>query len=139
MQLSTTCSISHSPGNAHVLPLPNALGTTYTCFKVTATSQSPATRSSLHHLPMGHCHCQGPRNQALATRHAYCLHLPGSIHSTQKYIVSPHKIPRVLWYIHSPPRLQSFVSLNSQNKKKKYKQNEEAQEAFQVKKTEEFP
>ena len=84
----------HSTGNtpALLLPLPDTLGTTYTCL-ITVTSQCPATRSSLCHLPMGPCHCQGPSNQALTTSPAHCLHLPGSMHSTLK-IKSSHKIPR---------------------------------------------
>ena len=80
LQLSSThCSLS--PGNAHtlLLPLPNALGAAYTCLKITATSQCPATRSSLHHLPSCPCLFQGPSNQALATSPTHCLHLPGSI------------------------------------------------------------
>ena len=59
-----------------LLLLPNALGATYTSLSVTATSKAPATKSSLHHLPMGPCHCQGPSNQALATRPVHCLHSP---------------------------------------------------------------
>ena len=76
----------HSHGNTPallLLSLPEALSTTYTCL-ITVTSQSPATRSSLHHLPMGPCHCQGSSNQALATSLAHCHHLPGSMHSTLK-------------------------------------------------------
>ena len=38
---------------ALLLPMPNALDTTYTGLRVTATSQGPATRSSLCHLPCG--------------------------------------------------------------------------------------
>ena len=61
------------------LPLSNAPGAAYTCLRVTATSQDPATRSSLCHLPMGPCHCQRSSNQALATSHA---HLPESTFNT---------------------------------------------------------
>ena len=73
---SITCC-PHSPGNIHalLLPLPKALSTAYTCLRVTATSQSPATRSSLCHLSAGSHHCQGPNNQALATSPAHCLNL----------------------------------------------------------------
>ena len=82
LQPSTTCCCSHSPGNTPALlqPLPKTPGATYTCL-TTVTSQGPATRRSLHHLPAGPCHCQGPSNQALATRPAHC-HLPGSMCST---------------------------------------------------------
>ena len=85
LQPSTTHCCSHSPGNtpALLLPLPHIPGTTYTCL-ITVTSQGPATRSSLHHLPTGSCHCQGPSKQALATSPAHFLYLPGSTHSTLK-------------------------------------------------------
>ena len=81
LQPSTTRCCSHSPGNTYtlLLPLPNTLGT---CLKLTATSQGPETRSSLHHLPVGPCYCQGPSNQALATILAHCPHLPWSTRST---------------------------------------------------------
>ena len=51
LQPSTTGCCSHSSGNtsALLLPLPNVLGTTYTCL-ITVTSQDPATRSSLHSI-----------------------------------------------------------------------------------------
>ena len=67
--MSTTYCCSHSSGNAHnlLLPLPNTLGTAYTCLRVTAVSHGPATRCRLCHLPMDHCHSQEPRNQALTT------------------------------------------------------------------------
>ena len=83
LQPSTTCCCSHSPGNIPILllPLPNVPGTTYTCL-TTVTSQGPATRSTLLHLPMGPCRCQGPSNQALAATLAHCLHLPGNTHRT---------------------------------------------------------
>ena len=42
--------------------------------------KGPATRSRLHHLPMGPCYCQRPGNQAGATSPAHCFDLPGSIH-----------------------------------------------------------
>ena len=56
--LSTSSCCSHFPGNTHtlLLPLPNALGTTYSCLRVAATSQGLATRSSLSHFPAGSCH-----------------------------------------------------------------------------------
>ena len=46
-----TTHCPHSPGNIHtlLLPLLKALGTAYTSLRVTATSQGPATRSSLCH------------------------------------------------------------------------------------------
>ena len=83
LQLSTTHCCSHSPRNARalLLPLPNTQGTTYTCL-ITVTSQGPATRISLQHLPTGPCHCQGPNNKALATSTAHYHHLPGSMHRT---------------------------------------------------------
>ena len=79
LQLSTTCCCSHSSGDAHtlLLQLPNAPGATYFRLRVTSTSQGPATRNSLHHLPTRPCHCQGPSNQLLATSPAQCLSLPG--------------------------------------------------------------
>ena len=89
--IANTHCCSHTPGNAHILPLPlpNALGAAYTFLNLAATSHSSAatshsaaTRRSLCNLPMGPCHCQGPSNQALATSPAHCLHLPGSMHST---------------------------------------------------------
>ena len=82
LQLSTTCCCSHSPGNAHalLLPLPKALGTTYTCLSVTATSQGPATRSSLHHLSVSPHYYRGPSSQAQATGPAHCLYLLGHTH-----------------------------------------------------------
>ena len=58
----TTCGPSQPstihccfPGNKHALqlPLPKALGTAYSCLKVTATSQGPATKSSLCHFRAG--------------------------------------------------------------------------------------
>ena len=55
-------------------------GATYT-FLITVTSQGPATRSSLCHLPVVLDSGKGPSNQALATSPAHCLHLPGSTHS----------------------------------------------------------
>ena len=75
-----TCCYSHSPGKTHdlLLPLPNAPGAAYICLRVTAASQGPATRSSLHHLPVDPCYCQGPSNLALAASPAHCLHLSGS-------------------------------------------------------------
>ena len=84
LQLSTTCCCSYSTGNtpAWLPPLLNALGAAYTCLSVTATSQDPANRSSLHHLLVGPCHCQGPCNQALATTPAHCLHFPGRMNGT---------------------------------------------------------
>ena len=72
----------HSPGNAHTTPLllSKVLGTTYTSLRVTATSEGLTTRRSLcPHLLGDPCHCQGPRNQALDTSPAHCLHIPGSI------------------------------------------------------------
>ena len=56
----------HSPVNAQILllPLPKVLGTAYTSVRVVATSQGPATRISLYHLPMGPRHYQGPSNHA---------------------------------------------------------------------------
>ena len=83
-QPSTIHCCSHSPENTHtlLLPLPNAPGTTYTCLRITATSQSPATRSRLCHFPTCPCHSQGPRNQALATGPDHCLHVPGSMRNT---------------------------------------------------------
>ena len=80
LQLSTTHCCSHSPRNTHtlLLPLPNVLGNTYTCLRITVTSQGPATRKSLCHLPAGACHYQEPSKQALATSPAHCFHLPGS-------------------------------------------------------------
>ena len=73
---------SHSPGNAHawLLPPPNALSVAYTCLRVAATYKGPETRSSLYHLSGGAHYCQGPSNQALATRPARCLHLTRSMH-----------------------------------------------------------
>ena len=53
---------------------------TYACL-ITVTSQGPATRSSLCHLPVVLDSGKGPSNQALATSPAHCLHLPGSTHS----------------------------------------------------------
>ena len=47
LQPSTTHCCSHSPGNTPALKLP----------MLTITSQGPATRSSLSHLPAGPCHC----------------------------------------------------------------------------------
>ena len=84
LQPSATHCCSHSPGNtcALPLPLPKSPGTTYTCLRVAAIFQYPATRSSLCHLPADSHHCQGPRNQALDISPAHCLHLPGSRHST---------------------------------------------------------
>ena len=67
----------------HAVPLPNAPGTAYT-YLTTVTSQGPASRSSRHHLPMGLCHCQEPRNQVLATSTANCLHILGRMCSTLK-------------------------------------------------------
>ena len=65
LQLSTTHCCSHSPGNAPalLLPLPNNPGTTYTCL-ISVTSQSPAARIRLCHLPMVLDVLKGP-----ATRH----------------------------------------------------------------------
>jgi len=84
LQLNTTHCCSHFPGNVYtlLLPLPNALGSAYTCLRVTANSQGPATRRSLCHLPAGPYHCQGASNQALATSLAHCLQLLGRNHST---------------------------------------------------------
>lgn len=78
LQPSTTRCCSHCPGNTHalMLPLTNVSGTIQNFLKLTATSQGPATRSSLHHLPVGPCHCQRPSNQALATSPAHCLPPP---------------------------------------------------------------
>ena len=72
-----TTHCPHSLGNARalLLPLPKALGTTYISLRVTSTSQGPETRSILHYLPGGPCHCQRPSNKALATGPAHCLHL----------------------------------------------------------------
>ena len=80
LQPSATHCCSHSSGNAHalLLPLPNGVGTAYTCMRVTATSQGPVTRSSLCHLPTGPCYCQVPSSQAVAASPAHCLHLLGS-------------------------------------------------------------
>lgn len=77
-QLSVT-HCPHFPGNAHIpqLPLPKALDTASTSLRVTAISQGPTTRSSLHpHFPVDSHHCQGHSNQALATGPAHCVHLP---------------------------------------------------------------
>ena len=62
---------------ALLLPLPNALGTTYPFLKGSATSQGLATKRILHHLPVGPCH-----NQALATSPAHSFRLPGNTCST---------------------------------------------------------
>ena len=83
----TVTECSHFPGNTHMLLLlllqpwlPKALGATYTSLRVTETSQVPATRSRLCHLPTGPHHCQGPSNQALDTGPAHYIHLLGSMH-----------------------------------------------------------
>ena len=60
-----------------LLILANVLGIAYTCL-ITVTSQEPATRSNLQHLPMGPCHFQGPQNQVLTTSLGHCLYLPRS-------------------------------------------------------------
>ena len=51
LQPSTTRCCPHSPGNvtAQLLPLPNALGTTYTSL-IPVTPQDAETRNSLHSL-----------------------------------------------------------------------------------------
>ena len=56
----------------------------HTFLRDTATSQGPAAKSSLHHLPTIPHHCQGPSNQALVSSH--CLHL-GSKH--RPYNITP--------------------------------------------------
>ena len=63
-------------------------GATYT-FLITVTSQGPATRSSLCHLPMDPSHCQESSNQGLGASPAHCLHLPGSMRSTLKIKTKP--------------------------------------------------
>ena len=85
LQLSTIHCWSHSPEypSHQLLSLPNAPGTTNTCLMI-VTPHGPATRSCMHHLPMGPCHCQGPSNQALATGTVHYLHLPGGMHNILK-------------------------------------------------------
>ena len=52
------------------------------CLRLITTSQGPATRSSLSHLPMDPCYYQESSNQALTTSPAHCLLLPGNTCST---------------------------------------------------------
>ena len=73
---------------ALLLPLPNAPCTAYIC-QITVTSQGPASRSSMHHLPDGPCQCQETSNQTLATSPAHCFHLPGGTCSTLKIKSKP--------------------------------------------------
>ena len=87
LQSSTIHCGSHYPGKVHtlLLPLPKALGPACTSLRVTVTSQGPATRSSLCHIPMGPFHCQGPSNQALATVPAHTLYQgDNSLHTLRK-------------------------------------------------------
>ena len=65
-----------------LLPLPNALSTVLISLRFITTSQGPATRSSLHHHPVGPGYSQEPSNQALTTSPAHCLLLPGNTLST---------------------------------------------------------
>ena len=58
--------------------LPKALGAAYICPSVTANSQGPATRSSLHHLPEGPHHWQGIQRTDTGYRPCHFLHLPVS-------------------------------------------------------------
>ena len=70
------------PRNAHalLLPLQKSPGSTYTYLRITASSQGPATRTSLYQLPAGPHNCQVNSYWQLATGTAHHFHLPGSMH-----------------------------------------------------------
>lgn len=71
--LSLPCKHKHPAASTAKLS-----GATYTCLRITATSQDAATRISLYHFHVAPCNSQSPSNKALATNPAHCIHLPGS-------------------------------------------------------------
>ena len=118
LQPSATHYFSHSPRNtqAWLLPLPNALGSSYTCLMATVTFQGPTTRSCWVTSLCVLVTVKGP-----ATRHCI-LALPFASISLEAQAghIPAYPISRIIVCTHRGKRQQTSkpkVNLMSKNKK----------------------